>query len=102
MLNIQGAAIGTVMAFAVGSALNLYYLKRYTGIRYELGRLLKISLLTVLMGIGVYVSYGFIVGMGLHSHLSTLLAICIGVAIYGGLLLILKLIDMDMVKRLTR
>lgn len=102
MLNIQGAAIGTVLAFAFGSALNLYYLKRYTGIRYEIGRLLKLSLLTIIMGIAVYVSYGFIVGMGLHSHLATLLAICIGVAIYGGLLLILKEIDMDMVKRITR
>lgn len=102
MLNIQGAAIGTVLAFAFGSALNLYYLKRYTGIHYEVGRLLKLSLVTILMGIGVYVSYGFIVGMGLHSHLSTLLAICIGVAIYGVLLLLLKEIDMDMVKKITR
>jgi len=102
MLNIQGAAIGTVMAFAFGSALNLYYLQRYTGIHYELGRLLKLVLVTIVMGISVKLSYGLVVGMGLHSHLATLLAICVGVAIYGGLLLILKEIDMEMVKRLTR
>ncbi len=80
-------------------ALNLYYLKRYTGIHYEIGRLLKLSMITIIMGMSVYISYGFIVGMGLHSHLATLLAICIGIAIYGGLLLILKEIDIDMVKR---
>lgn len=101
MLNIQGAAIGTVIAFTFGSALNLYYLKRYTGIHYELGRLFKILLITIVMGISVKVSYGFVVGMGIHSHLATLMAICIGVAIYGGLLLLLKEIDIDMVKRLT-
>ncbi len=102
MLNIQGAAIGTVLAFAVGSSLNLYFLRRYTSIHYEAGRLLKLALITVVMGIAVKVSYGLVVGMGLHSHISTLLAICVGVGIYGVLLLILKEIDMDMVKRLVR
>lgn len=102
MLNIQGAAIGTVLAFTVGSALNLYFLKRYTAIRYEVGRLLKLTLVTVIMGIGVKVSYGLIVGAGLHSHISTLLAICAGVGIYGLLLLILKEIDLDMMKKIIR
>ncbi len=100
-LNIQGAAIGTVMAFAIGSSLNLYFLKRYTGIHYEVGRLFKLALVTVVMGLGVKISYGIVVGMGLHSHISTLLAICIGVGIYGVLLLILKEIDMDMLKKIT-
>jgi stage V sporulation protein B len=31
MLNIRGAAIGTVLAFGIGSMLNLFFLKRYTG-----------------------------------------------------------------------
>lgn len=101
-LNIQGAALGTVMAFAIGSSLNLYFLKRYTGIKYETGRLFKIVLVTVAMGVGVRVSYGLIVASGLHSYLSTVLAICIGVAIYGVLLLLLREIDMDMIKRLVR
>lgn len=100
-LNIQGAAIGTVLAFAVGSALNLYYLKRYTGIHYELGRLLKLAVITLVMGLSVKISYGFMVGSGIHSHLATVMAICIGVAIYGVLLLLCKEIDKDMVKRLV-
>lgn len=99
-LNIQGAAIGTVLAFAVGSLLNLYYLKRYTGIHYEMGRLLKLTLITLAMGVSVKISYGFIVGADIVSHLATVLAICIGVAVYGVLLLLLKEIDKEMLKRI--
>ncbi|CFX10425.1 Peptidoglycan biosynthesis protein, SpoVB type [Syntrophomonas zehnderi OL-4] len=99
-LNIQGAAIGTVLAFTVGSGLNLYYLKRFTKVHYETGRLLKLTLATVLMAIGVKISYALIVGSGIHSHISTLIAICIGVGIYGILLLLLKELDRDMLRKI--
>lgn len=102
MLNIKGAAIGTVMAFLIGSALNLIALQRLTHVRYEFGRMIKIGLLTVLMGVAVYFGYAFLVEYGLHSSLSTLTAIIIGVVIYGIGLLLLKEFDLDMIKRLAR
>jgi stage V sporulation protein B len=69
---------------------------------YEMGRLLKLLLITILMGITVKLSYSFLVASGLVSSLSTLTAITIGIAIYGGLLFLLKEFDMDMVHKITK
>ncbi|HNX93037.1 MAG TPA: polysaccharide biosynthesis protein, partial [Syntrophomonas sp.] len=100
MLNIRGAAIGTVLAFGIGSFLNLFFLKRYTDVRYETGRLVKLLLITTAMGASVKICYGTVVGLGLHSHLATLLAICIGVAVYAVLLLLFKEFDLKMIKKM--
>lgn len=101
-LNIQGAAIGTVVAFMVGSTLNLIYLQKLTGIQYELKRLLKISIVTIIMGIAVKLVFGTLVGIDINSHIATLLAIMVGVGIYGILLLLLKEFDIKMIKRMTK
>ncbi len=98
MLNIKGAAIGTVIAFTIGSLLNIIYLQRLTGVKYETGRALKIAIVTVLMAIAVKISYGAIVGMDISSHIATAGAILIGVAVYGILLFITKELDMNMLK----
>ena len=99
-LNVQGAAIGTVLAFLVGSLLNLYYLRKISGISYEIGRLLKITAVTILMALSVIYSYQFCVGMDIRSHLSTVIAILVGVGVYGLLLLLFRELDMNMIKRL--
>jgi len=101
-LNIKGAAIGTVIAFMVGSLLNIMYLKKLTGIRYEIKRLLKISVVTLIMAISVKIVYQALLGVDINSHISTLLAITAGVGIYGILLGLLKEIDINMIKRITR
>jgi stage V sporulation protein B len=97
-LNIKGAAIGTVLAFMVGSLLNIIYLKKFTGVKYEVGRLLKITLITVVMALGVKVAFQSLVNAGLISQLATLAAICTGVAIYGILLFMAKEVDLQMIK----
>jgi stage V sporulation protein B len=99
-LNIKGAAIGTVLAFAVGSLLNIILLKRLTGVKYELWRLIKIGLVTIAMAIVVKLSYQALVGWDIISHISTLIAICIGMAVYGVLLLLIKELDINMIKKL--
>ena len=98
MLNIKGAAIGTVIAFTIGSLLNIIYLQRLTGVKYETGRALKIAIVTVLMAIAVKISYGAIVGMDISSHIATAGAILIGISIYGILLFITKELDLNMLK----
>jgi stage V sporulation protein B len=102
MLNIKGAAIGTLLAFTIGSALNLYYLQRMTEMHYEFGRMLKLILITIAMGVSVKLSYSYLVASGLVSNLSTLAAITIGIAIYGGLLFLFKEFDMDMVRKIIK
>jgi len=101
-LNIKGAAIGTVAAFAVGSALNIYFLKRLTGVRYEVARMVRLLLVTVVMGISVVQVYGFLVAGGTSSALATAVSITAGVLVYGGLLLAIRELDLDMLKKTIR
>ena len=101
-LNIKGPAIGTTLAFLVGSALNMIELARRTGIVFEWGRNIKLALITVVMGIMVYISYQTLVGWGMHSHLTTLVAIAIGVGVYGIALLATGEMDLALIKRLLK
>ncbi len=100
ILNVRGAALGTVTAFLIGSLLNIIYLKKLTGVVYEGRRMVKIGLVTVVMTLGVKFVFQALVGADIHSHIATLLAITVGIGIYGILLLLLKELDWDMVKRL--
>ncbi|HNX28859.1 MAG TPA: polysaccharide biosynthesis protein [Syntrophomonadaceae bacterium] len=101
-LNVKGAAIGTVLAFLIGSLLNIVYLRKITGISYEIGRLTKITAVTILMALAVKYSYQFFVGMDIRSHLATIIAITIGVSVYGVLLFIVRELDLNMIKRLIK
>jgi len=102
VLNIRGAAIGTVLAFTVGSLLNIIYLRRLTKVEYEGGRLLKITMVTVVMAIAVKYAYQYLVGIDIHSHIATLIAITLGVGIYGLLLFLVKELDLNMLKNIIR
>jgi stage V sporulation protein B len=102
MLNIRGAAIGTLLAFIIGSALNIYSLQRISGVHYEIGRMLKLLMVTVVMGISVKISYSFMIAYGLISSWSTLVAITIGIVVYGCLLLVLKEFDFDMMNKVIK
>ncbi len=101
-LNIKGAAIGTVLAFLVGSLLNIWYLKRLTGVKYELGRMLKLVGITIIMGVSVKYIYQWVVEAGISAHMATVAAIGAGMIIYGGLLLLIKEFDVTMIKRIIK
>lgn len=101
-LNVRGAAIGTVVAFMIGSFLNMVYLRKITGISFEIGRLAKITLVTLIMTITVKYSYQFFVGLDIRSHLTTVIAITIGMGVYGILLFIVRELDINMLKRLIK
>ncbi len=102
MLNIQGAALGTLAAFTIGSLMNIYSLKSHTGVQYEVGRLLKLTSITIIMGISVKVGYGFLVAGGLTSNWATLLAIVIGVLVYGALLFLFREFDLEIMKKVMK
>lgn len=102
MLNIQGAALGTLAAFTIGSLMNIYSLRTHTGVNYEVGRMLKLSFITLLMGISVKVGYGMLVAGGIRSSWATLLAIGIGIAVYAVLILLFKEFDLDIIKKMVK
>ncbi|MDD4774911.1 MAG: polysaccharide biosynthesis protein [Syntrophomonas sp.] len=102
MLNIKGAALGTLAAFTIGSLMNIYSLRTHTGVKYEVGRLLKLTFMTVVMGFSVKIGYGLLVGGGIASSWATLLSIMLGILVYGVLLLLGKEFDLDMMRKIVR
>lgn len=102
VLNIRGAAIATIVAFAVGSWLNFIYLKRLTAVKYEKMRLFKLTLITIAMAAAVKASYQGMITTDINSHLATMAAIMIGVGVYGILLLLIKEFDLAMIRRITK
>lgn len=101
-LNIQGAALGTVLAFFLGSLLNLIWLRKLTGVSYEGLRLLKITLATTLMAIITRYAYYFLLAGDIHSHLATVIAIVLGVAVYGLALYLFKELDLDIIRKIVK
>jgi len=101
-LNIKGPAIGTSLAFLTGSILNMIQLARRTGIRFEWASYIRLILITIAMGISVKIAYQALVTWGVISHLATLLAILIGVIVYGLALLITGELDIAMIRRFLR
>lgn len=83
VLNIRGAALATVISFFIGSLLNINILKKMTGISYEGQRLFKIALATIIMAVVVKFSFLFLLSLNVHSHIATLIAIIIGICVYG-------------------
>ncbi len=102
MLNIRGAAIGTVIAFMIGSLLNLIMLKRLTKVEYEVSRLIKIIIISIIMGVITKLTFGYCVGIDIRSHFATLIAILAGVMSYAILLVGIKEFDINMIKRIFR
>ncbi|NLJ71812.1 MAG: polysaccharide biosynthesis protein [Syntrophomonadaceae bacterium] len=102
ILNIKGAAIGTVIAFTIGSLLNIIMLKKLTRVEYEYIRLIKITAITILMGIATRIAYNFMVASDIKSYLATVLAISVGVGVYGILLVLVKEFDINMIKRILK
>ena len=99
-LNIQGAAIGTVLAFGIGSLLNLFSLHRYTKVRFEKFRFVKIVLIAAVMGAAARGVYQLLVAQNISSYLATAAGILSGVVIYGVLMVLLKELDNDMVRQI--
>ncbi len=101
-LNIKGPAIGTSLAFLVGSSLNMIQLTRRTGISFEWARYARLILVTIVMSVAVKIAYQTMITWGIISHLATLLAIGVGVAVYGLALLISGELDLALIKRLLK
>lgn len=87
-LNVKGAALGTVTAYTVASALNFIAIKRHIKVRFEFSQFVIKPVISVsIMGILVYFAYKFAFPI-LGNTLSTALSIALGGTIYGLMLLI--------------
>ena len=95
-LNVGGAALASVVGIGVAALLNIYYVARYTGWRGNLRELLILPGLAVgAMSVVVYCSFIWInhfagpyLSAGRLNGLATLVAIALGLLIYGLILLL--------------
>ena len=100
-LNIKGAAIGSIFVYAIALVLNMGAVTKYTGTKIDMNlAFVKPTVASVIMGICAFASYK-LVYMALESNtMATLIAIGIGVIVYGVLILALKAITKEEIGRI--
>ena len=87
-INIYGMAISTIVCYAIAASLNLYGVSKHAGIQISFSRYyIRPLIISLVMGIFVYISYNLLMGI-LGPKLATLVAVLIGVLVYGVLLII--------------
>ena len=92
VLNINGAAISTIVAYVISFTLNNMAVKRYSGTKIDhVQTYVKPFIASAVMGIGVFLMYK-LMRMVVGNSISTLVAIMIGVLIYGVLIIFLKVV----------
>ncbi|QEK11080.1 polysaccharide biosynthesis protein [Crassaminicella thermophila] len=85
-LNVKGAAIGTVTAYAVAALLNFFAVKRLTHTKFSMVNFIIKPVISVMaMSISVIFVYGRLIDV-LGNKLATLAAIGVGAVIYGLML----------------
>lgn len=87
-LNVKGAAIGTVAAYTIAALLDLYYVKKLLGIKFDKTEFVIKPFLSVgLMSASVLITYK-VLRLVLGNSLSTIGGIGVGVIVYGIMLLL--------------
>lgn len=101
-LNIDGAALGSTLGFAAVGVFNAAAVRRLTGITQEKTQsVIKPLLCGVVMFIIVEAAYAALSGV-LGNSLTTLLAVAVGAAVYGVMLLKLHAITVEEIETLPK
>ncbi len=94
-INIQGAAVSTVVCYAYAGIADTIYMLRRTKCPLKLfDTFIKPAAASIAMGIAVHLVYGMLSGAG-HGTLATLAAVAAGVMVYAIFAVLLKMLDAD-------
>lgn len=94
-IGIVGAALSTVAAFGVASLLNVWALRKRKFLKLSLLKIMiKPTIAAFLMGLSVWFAYGPLESLVGHK-LATVLAIVIGILVYGLMLLKTKTLSSE-------
>ncbi|MEI8217021.1 MAG: polysaccharide biosynthesis protein [Eubacteriales bacterium] len=101
-INVKGAAIGTVTAYIVASALNLMAIEKYTGTKLNMQlTFIKPLISSLCMSAGVFLTYTLI-RIWFGNSLAVLTSMMVGVAIYAIMLFVTKSIKSEEIQKLPR
>lgn len=101
-INAKGAAIGTVVAYIIAAALDLYAVRKYTGARFSLKlTYIKPLVAGVIMSVVTLVTFKVCYGF-LGNALSCAIAVGIAAIVYSVLLFVTGTITRDEVLRLPK
>jgi len=94
-INIQGAAVSTVVCYGTAGILDIVYLVRKTGLRLNIFDVfIKPIASSALMGLAVYALYAFLI-THIGPTLATLIAVMIGVALYAAAFIGLRMLNTE-------
>lgn len=94
-VNIQGAAISTVICYAFAGVADTIYMVRRTKLRVQVFDLfIKPLIASVAMGGVVYLIYDFVSNSG-HMTVATLFSILVGVCLYAVLVFVLRMFSAE-------
>lgn len=83
VLNIKGAAISSIIGYAVAALLNFKDAVRYTYISFDIDKmLLRPVLASFLMGFSVYLTYNWCAGLTRSNGIATIVSVIIGIIVY--------------------
>lgn len=101
-INVKGAALGTVAAYAIASVLNLIAVRKYTGTAVDWTlTLVKPMIAVLIMSVAAWGSYKALFGF-LGNAMACLLAIIIAASIYGVMIFATKSITAEELERLPK
>ena len=86
-INIVGAVISTTLCYIVAGGINVYFLRKYTSMRFDISGVLAKPLgASLVMGLVCYVFYNTFYYIINSNSVSVILAIALGIAVYFFLL----------------
>ncbi len=95
LINVKGAAVGTLVAYIVATLLNAKSVIKYTGSRFNMNMVFfKPLIAAVSMGIVVIVAHK-ILNTSLGNNIATVISIAVGAMVYGLVLIFIKGITHD-------
>ncbi|MCQ2910786.1 MAG: polysaccharide biosynthesis protein [Clostridia bacterium] len=96
-LNVNGAAIATVITYMIYAILNLIFVKKYSHyhVKEKMNAIFKPILATVVMTVLTLAAYYGLMLLNLDFRIATLISICVGGITYFAVLLIAKTLNKD-------
>ena len=95
-VNVVGAPLGTMAAYLIAAALDLFCVLRFTGVKLSLRQMVvKPFISSAVMGVCVFGAYKGLFLLAGSNTVATLAAIIIGVVVYGLMIIKTRTIQRD-------